>query len=121
MVKVGDIFCNSWGWEQTQVDFYEVVRVSKTGKTGDLRPIGFEWTNPDDQNCNSVVPSVNGKQRYSSQNWDVRKNRRFSMDDKYGYRIWVNVAERADRSGYMQACSWNGTSLYFTPRNQPGY
>lgn len=24
-VKVGDVFCYSWGWEQTNVDFYQVV------------------------------------------------------------------------------------------------
>ena len=28
VVKVGDIFRNSWGYEQTTVDFYQVVRVS---------------------------------------------------------------------------------------------
>ena len=27
--KVGDIFSNSWGYDQTNVDWYEVVRVSK--------------------------------------------------------------------------------------------
>lgn len=27
-LKVGDIIYNSWGWEQTNVDFYAVVRVS---------------------------------------------------------------------------------------------
>ncbi len=28
--KVGDIFCSSWGWEQTNVDFYQVIK--KVGK-----------------------------------------------------------------------------------------
>lgn len=27
-VKVGDLFVSSWGWEQTNVDFYSVVAVS---------------------------------------------------------------------------------------------
>lgn len=39
-VKVGDIFLNSWGWEQTNTDFYEVVAVR--GRMVDLRPIAHE-------------------------------------------------------------------------------
>lgn len=27
-LKVGEIIYNSWGWEQTNVDFYEIVKVS---------------------------------------------------------------------------------------------
>jgi len=27
-LKVGDIVVNSWGWEQTNIDFYEVVKAS---------------------------------------------------------------------------------------------
>lgn len=27
-LKPGDIVCNSWGWEQTNIDFFEVVRVT---------------------------------------------------------------------------------------------
>lgn len=26
-IKVGDIICNSWGWEQTNIDFYQVTRL----------------------------------------------------------------------------------------------
>lgn len=40
-VNVGDIFCYSWGWEQTNVDFYQVV--SKPSKaTIIVRAIGYE-------------------------------------------------------------------------------
>jgi hypothetical protein len=39
-VKVGTIFVNSWGWEQTNVDFYEVVR--KSGQMVEVRPIASE-------------------------------------------------------------------------------
>ena len=28
-LKVGDLIYNSWGWEQTNIDFYQVVRVSE--------------------------------------------------------------------------------------------
>lgn len=38
-VNKGDIFYNSWGWEQTNIDFYEVVSVTKSGKTATLRKL----------------------------------------------------------------------------------
>lgn len=39
-VKEGDIFVSSWGWEQTNVDAYQVV--AKKGATVTLREIGLE-------------------------------------------------------------------------------
>ena len=31
-VAVGDIFEDNWGYDQTNIDYYEVVAVSKTGR-----------------------------------------------------------------------------------------
>lgn len=40
-VKVGDVFVNSWGWEQTNIDFWQVVELK--GKTQIiLKAIGHE-------------------------------------------------------------------------------
>ena len=39
LVKVGDIFYNSWGYDQTNIDWYQVVEVSPTGKTCKVRRI----------------------------------------------------------------------------------
>lgn len=38
-VVVGDFFHESWGYDQTNADFYEVVRVSASGKTVWLRHV----------------------------------------------------------------------------------
>lgn len=38
-VQVGDFFEESWGYDQTNVDFYQVVRISSTGKTVWLRHV----------------------------------------------------------------------------------
>lgn len=38
-VKVGDIFYNSWGYDQTNIDWYQVVGVTPTGKSVKVRPI----------------------------------------------------------------------------------
>lgn len=37
MIEIGTIFSRSWGYDQTNVDFYEIVSVSKTGKTAKAR------------------------------------------------------------------------------------
>lgn len=39
-VQVGDIFCNSWGYDQTNVDYYQVV--SKSGRSVNVREIACE-------------------------------------------------------------------------------
>lgn len=41
-VGVGTIFASSWGWDQTQVDFYEVVGMTPSGKSVRVVRIGAE-------------------------------------------------------------------------------
>jgi len=41
-IKVGDVFCSSWGYSMTIVDFYQLVELK--GKTGTFRSIGDEVT-----------------------------------------------------------------------------
>jgi hypothetical protein len=37
--KIGDVFVRSWGYDQTNVDYYELVEISSTGKTGKARQL----------------------------------------------------------------------------------
>lgn len=39
-VKVGDFFYSSWGYDQTNIDFYKVVGTTKSGKSVKVQP----WT-----------------------------------------------------------------------------
>jgi len=39
-IKIGDIFVSSWGYEQTNVDFFQLVNLK--GKTGEFRKISYE-------------------------------------------------------------------------------
>lgn len=41
-VKVGDIFAGSFGYDATLWEFFEVVKVSKSGKTVTVRELGHE-------------------------------------------------------------------------------
>lgn len=45
-VQIGDIFFCSWGYDQTLVDWYQVVGVSKSGKSARFRQIDA------DEKCN---------------------------------------------------------------------
>jgi len=40
-LQVGDVLVSSWGYDQTNVDFYQVVAV--VGKSVDIRPIGQQY------------------------------------------------------------------------------
>ena len=39
-VKVGDLFYSSWGYDQTNVEFFKVVGLTKSGKSAKVRQIG---------------------------------------------------------------------------------
>lgn len=56
-VKVGDFFSSSWGYDQTNIDFYKVVEVSKSGATVKVQ----EWsqtTSPAGQGSDRVAPGA---------------------------------------------------------------
>ena len=70
-VKVGDIFSGSWGYDQTNVDFFEVVAVTKSGKSARIRPVQsmlLEDDQNDDFTSTHVVP-MTGPYRWKS--WSV--------------------------------------------------
>lgn len=46
-VKKGDIFVSSWGYEQTNIDFYEVVAVTKTGKSVKIAKMNKKYLGKD--------------------------------------------------------------------------
>lgn len=53
-VTVGTIFSESWGWEQTNVNFYEVV--SRTEKMVTIREIGQKTVKEETVMSSYVVP-----------------------------------------------------------------
>jgi hypothetical protein len=54
-VKVGDFFYSSWGYDQTNVDFYEVVAVTPSGKSVKVREVS-QHTASDNGPSTRVVP-----------------------------------------------------------------
>lgn len=65
-VRPGDIFVNTWGYDQTNTDFYEVVRVTPSGKSAEVKPIGSHVQHYGGPSGNQVVPD-----RTVTREWDV--------------------------------------------------
>jgi len=63
-VKVGDLFNMSWGWEQTNNNFFEVVRVTPKGAY--VREINGRSVGGEGVMCNNVS-AVKGSFRTNSQ------------------------------------------------------
>lgn len=73
-VKVGDIFVASWGWEQTNIDFYEVVRL--TGASVVVRPISKHVAESVNWGVDKVMPNpgeyTGGEMTRRIQDWSDR-------------------------------------------------
>lgn len=55
--KVGDVVYASWGYEQTNIDFYQITELK--GKTATLRSIAGEMVKHTSHDSGRVKPSVN--------------------------------------------------------------
>lgn len=56
-VKVGDIFHTSWGYDQTNTEYFKVVSISKTGKTCEVVQIASETVKGSEGfMCESITP-----------------------------------------------------------------
>lgn len=60
-VKVGDLFYSSWGYDQTNVEFFKIVEISKTGKTCKVVEVAAEPIGNKEENnrnmCDTVIPN----------------------------------------------------------------
>ena len=57
MIKKGDIFVTSWGYDQTNYDYIIVIDVSPTGKTAVCRMTGYKDRGASSQ-CNIQEPTA---------------------------------------------------------------
>lgn len=111
-IKPGDIFYNSWGYDQTNVDFYEVVRV--TACKAEIRPIGLLCESNAGPHDN-VVPN-----RTVTREWDTILN--IERDDERKTKLctvkrgWRGEPSIVLESGHHWASRWDGR-----PKYQTGY
>ena len=94
-VKINDIFYSSWGYDQTNIDFYMVVEVTKSSVK--VVSIGEDrtYTGPMQGNC---VPNLNNKGN------EVITKRLNYYNNKPSFKI----------ASYASAYPWNGQPMNFT-------
>jgi hypothetical protein len=101
VVKVGDIFVNSWGYDQTNVDYYQVV--SYKGKTVELREIASqEVAGTSGYMCCEVRPV---KDAFLKNSESFKKRITASYDDKpyISFEYGSGSLVEGDKTNY---CSW---------------
>ena len=104
-MTVGKIFYSSWGYEQTNIDFYKVIAVSKSGKSITLIKLGNKIAEVEGFCSEYVLPDE------SKEIGEPIKNRRLNTS-KFGGQSFVNVSTREDWTNY--AYEWGGQPLLQT-------
>lgn len=104
VVAVGDVFECSWGYDQTNVDFYQITR--KTEKTVWARRISAKRS-PSGWLQNFVVPTRNDflEKRHEFDDRHLEIKRRLNYGP-YGAYFAVNR--------FSSAVKWNGDALHET-------
>lgn len=100
-VKVGSIFYESWGYDQTNVNFYEVVGITPSGKSVRVREVNARVVGERGGPSESVVP-VPGT---FSERSEVKTKR---LQD--GYRNAPTIKVRS----FSWAWFWDGTPKHRT-------
>jgi len=92
-LKVGNVLVSTWGYDQTNVDFYEVIAVR--GKVVDLQEIGQHATAQRGPAGDLVIPIRGGRGK-------ILKGKRPTPDN------YIRI------NSYSHAHPWNGKQMYQT-------
>lgn len=111
-VTAGDFFVSSWGYDQTNVDFYQVVRISDTGKTVWLRHVQSRIVDGDGTAYTKVIPVPDTFGAHDADPYDNRagllKRKLRTYDHGNGVEHAVTITSYAD------AYLWTGKPAYET-------
>jgi hypothetical protein len=119
-VTIGDVFCRSWGYEQTQVDYYEIVRVSASGKTAKARQLRTVTASPIAGSARSeLVTAATGADRFVTDARCSRCSNRHRGEpgwDGHQFSDEYNWQARTNRItvDYDHAYPWDGQPDYQT-------
>lgn len=107
-IKVGDIFYMSWGYEQTNVDFFRVKALR--GKTQVvLQEVNLEMTQ------DKCVSGMSADRKYNSKNYSLVENSCFVNDNENGIIKKVLGTEESpyiNMTSYANAYKYDGRELY---------
>lgn len=116
-VKVGDVFYESWGYDQTNIDFAQVIRISPTGKTVLCRMMGSQRATPE-----TVEPTeqFGVEFRLKIDHWidNEGHDRRTYLRGSYPYCQQPNHPsenQRVSMRGPVSFSRYEGKPVYETP------
>ena len=101
-ISVGDVFYSSWGWEQTNVDFYQVVE--KRGQFVTIRPIAGTYER---KTWGSGVTSAIPGAFTTCHRWTDEENER-------GKRFKVGAGGTLRLTGFAHAWPWDGKPKHWS-------
>lgn len=100
--KVGDILVSSWGYDQTNVDFYKVLKLSPSGKSITIQRIKSKVTETGYM-CGNSVPLV--PHEVSKYDGEPKTKRVNLMNEGYNVSL-TNYSSAYLWDGQPEYCSW---------------
>lgn len=127
-VKVGDFFVCSWGYDQTNVDFYKVVGLTPSGKSVKVQ----QWSSSASPDSGSVHDSVvPGDKPRTYVDWSgvdqdadfwTQKEQKVTKDVPVETRRLNSYGEGESKRFYFTVNSYSSASLWDgKPQYQTGY
>lgn len=101
--QVGDVLVAEWGYEQTNIDFYRVVAVTKASVK--IRPLTVV-KRPDGYETGTAVPG--------DETFGMMKTRRFTTYTRTGNKPFTTVTSYAVKADNSVARLWDGTPQRYT-------
>lgn len=115
-IKLGDVFYSSWGYDQTNIDYYKVVSISASGKTCKIVPINSKKLEDVGFMAERVVPNLDSI-KYDRQ-WnedrtykDVRKEYRAIIKLDKANKIWLRCGQTY--GGYLRVYDGPNTATHY--------
>jgi hypothetical protein len=103
-VQVGDLFACSWGYDQTQVDFYEVVGVTPSGKSVKVKPVTQVRTS--EPGPSETVAPVKGSAWGEATTYRL-KDASWGSEVKYAFKVnSYSHAYSGDWDGQWSVTGW---------------
>lgn len=100
-IERGDFFRCSWGYDQTNTDFYEVLEVSASGKTIKVRQVDTAVVSESGPSTR-VAPVAGSAHRWNPE--VLVKHPRRGFQGEWGFKV----------TSYSTARLWDGVPAYET-------
>lgn len=104
-IKIGSIFYSSWGYDQTNIDYYKVDSISKTGKTCKIVKIGYQRIEETGFMSERVAPDPDNE--IKTKEYDEEK-REFTQVEK----VQAQIRKNTNGSIWLRCGSVGGGSLW---------